>query len=35
LVAGIHLVRLLVVVSVVGWLVRWVQRREGGSETSD
>jgi membrane AbrB-like protein len=35
LVAGIHLVRLLVVVSVVGWLVRWVQRREGGSEPSD
>ena len=29
LVAGIHLVRLLVVVSVMGWLARWFQRRDG------
>jgi uncharacterized protein len=28
LVAGIHLVRLLVVVSVMGWLARWFQRRD-------
>ena len=35
LVAGIHLVRLLVVVSVIGWLVRWFQRREGGGGASD
>jgi uncharacterized protein len=31
LVAGIHLVRLLVVVSVMGWLARWFQRRDGGA----
>jgi uncharacterized protein len=30
LVAGIHLVRLLVVVSVMGWLARWFQRRGRG-----
>jgi uncharacterized membrane protein AbrB (regulator of aidB expression) len=35
LVAGIHLVRLLVVVSVVGWLVRRFQRRDGGGEAPD
>ena len=28
LVAGMHLVRLLVVVSVIGWLTRWFQRRD-------
>jgi uncharacterized protein len=28
LVAGMHLVRLLVVVSVMGWLARWFQRRD-------
>jgi hypothetical protein len=31
LVAGIHLVRLLVVVSVMGQLARWFQRRDGGA----
>lgn len=31
LVAGIHLVRLLVVVAVMGWLARWFQRRGGGA----
>jgi uncharacterized protein len=35
LVAGIHLLRLLVVVSVVGWLVRWFRRRDRGDEASD
>jgi uncharacterized protein len=35
LVAGIHLVRLLVVVSVIGWLVRWFQRRDERGGTSD
>ena len=30
LVAGIHLVRLLVVVSVMGWLARWFKRRDRG-----
>ena len=33
LVAGIHLVRLLVVVSVMGQLARWFQRRDGGTAT--
>ena len=28
LVAGMHLVRLLIVVSVIGLLVRWFQRRD-------
>jgi uncharacterized protein len=31
LVAGIHLVRLLVVVAVMGWLARWFKRRGGGA----
>ncbi len=35
LVAGIHLVRLLVVVSVIGWLVRWFQRRDGDGRAPD
>jgi uncharacterized protein len=35
LVAGIHLVRLLVVVWVIGWLVRWFQRREAGGEVEE
>ncbi|MGH3308366.1 MAG: AbrB family transcriptional regulator [Nocardioides sp.] len=35
LVAGMHLVRLLVVVSVIGWLVRWFQRRDGADGTPD
>jgi uncharacterized protein len=34
LVAGIHLVRLLVVVSVMGQLARWFQRRDGGEARS-
>ena len=35
LVAGIHLVRLLVVVSVIGWLVKWFQRRDERGGASD
>jgi uncharacterized protein len=35
LVAGIHLVRLLVVVSVMGWLARWFKRRDGGGGAQD
>ena len=35
LVAGMHLVRLLVVVTVMGALVRWFRRREGGASTDE
>jgi len=33
LVAGMHIIRLLVVVTVLGALVRWFRRREGGAST--
>ena len=33
LVAGMHIIRLLVVVTVLGALVRWFRRREGGASS--
>ena len=35
LVAGMHIIRLLVVVTVMGALVGWFRRREGGASTDE